>query len=330
LVKALVWLGPERMALEEQPPPKVPPGSVLVRSRAAGICGSEVEGYLGRMGNRRPPLVMGHEFAGEVVQLGEGVDPRWQRTRVAVNPIVSCGRCAACRAGDTNLCARRALIGIARPGGFAELVEVPEPNLFELPADADDRIGALVEPMANGVHAVRLGMSLGAVERAAVIGAGMIGLACLQAALAGGVETLAVIEPHTGRRERARALGAHATHSSVSEAGEDYDLVLDAAGAAATRQAAVELVRNGGVCVFLGLHEDETALSWHRVIRNQVTVRGSFAYSRDDFQTALNWLVSQRIGIGELPAPVPLEHGPDAFAELARGPIDQVKVFLTS
>jgi len=282
------------------------------------------------MANRKPPLVMGHEFAGEVVEAGAGVDRGWVGKQVAVNPIVSCGRCQPCVAGDTNLCEQRALIGIARPGGFAELVEVPEGCLYELPAGADPRVGALVEPMANGVHAVRLGLQLGVAERAAIIGGGMIGLACLQAALLQGIETVALVEPHAGRRERARALGAHETHASAEAAGAGYDLVLDAAGAAATRQAGVELARSGGVCVFLGLHEDLTPLPWHRVIRNQISVRGSFAYSRDDFQNALDWLVSGRIGIGELAEPLPLDLGPEKFAELSRGPSDEIKVFLTS
>src|SRR5205823_9087257 len=167
LVKALVWQGPQRMEVEQRERPAPEPGAVLVRSLAAGICGSEVEGYLGRMANRKPPLVMGHEFAGEVVELGAGVDARWRGKQVAINPVVSCGECRACGAGDTNLCEKRALIGIAFPGGFAEYVNVPAAGLFELPEGTDPRVGALVEPMANGVHAVKLGLQIGPAERAA-------------------------------------------------------------------------------------------------------------------------------------------------------------------
>src|SRR5438270_2603203 len=166
-VKALVWQGPGRMELEERPKPTPDAGTVVVRSSAAGICGSEIEGYLGRMANRKPPLVMGHEFAGEVVEVGEDVERSWQGKQVAINPIVSCGECSFCRAGDTNLCEKRQLIGIAFPGGFAEFVGVPASCLYELPRAADPRVGALVEPMANGVHAVGLGMQLGPVEKAA-------------------------------------------------------------------------------------------------------------------------------------------------------------------
>src|SRR5919201_1434633 len=121
------------MQVEDQEPPRPEPGAVVVRSTSAGICGSEIEGYLGRMANRTPPLVMGHEFAGEVVEVGGGVDRSWLGKHVAVNPVVSCGTCTFCAAGDTNLCEERALIGIAFPGGFAEYVSVPLSCLFELP-----------------------------------------------------------------------------------------------------------------------------------------------------------------------------------------------------
>ena len=329
-MKALVWTGPRQMEVEDQERPRPQPGAVVVRSRAAGICGSEIEGYLGRMSNRTPPLVMGHEFAGEVVEVGEGVDPGWRGKQVAINPVVSCGVCSTCRAGDTNLCEKRALIGIAFPGGFAEYVNVPLASLYELPAGTDPRVGALVEPMANGVHAIRLGLQMVPAERAAVIGGGMIGLACLQAALAQGVETVELVEPYEGRREHARRLGAHAVHPTSAAAGTGFDLVVDAVGAASTRQAAVELTRNGGVCIFIGLHEDSTPLAWHRVIRGQIAIRGTFAYSRDDFQVALEQLVGGLIGIGELSAPLPLDRGPKAFADLAAGPSQAVKVFLTS
>ena len=158
----------------------------------------------------------------------------------------------------------------------------------------------------------------------------MIGLACLQAALAQGVETVDIVEPHEGRREHARRLGAHAVHASTADAGGGFDLVLDAAGSAQTRQAAVEMARNGGACVFIGLHEDSTPLTWHHVIRSQIAIRGTFAYSRDDFQLALEQLTGGRTGIGELSEPLALEHGPKAFADLAGGPSQTVKVFLAS
>jgi (R,R)-butanediol dehydrogenase / meso-butanediol dehydrogenase / diacetyl reductase len=144
-VKAIVWNGPEEMSVEEMPEPEVGPGAVIVRPEAVGICGSEVEGYLGKMGNRTPPLVMGHEFAGTVVEAGEGVEEDLVGRTVVVNPLYVDGTCRMCRMGLKNLCPNRGLIGIHRPGGFAEYVRVPAENAYPLPEGLSDaaRVGAL-------------------------------------------------------------------------------------------------------------------------------------------------------------------------------------------
>jgi threonine dehydrogenase-like Zn-dependent dehydrogenase len=316
------------MAVEERPDPADPaPGEVILRPGAVGICGSEVEGYLGRMGNRTPPLVMGHEFAGVVVAAGAGAR-ELEGARVAVNPLSGCGRCRLCRAGQGNLCADRKLIGVHSDGAFADLVRVPAASLRALPDGVGARVGALVEPLANGVHAVRLGLDGGPVERSVVLGAGTIGLVTLQAALLSGIPHVAVVEPHDGRRERATALGAHAAYPGGDPALADVDLVLDAAGAQATRRLALELLRPGGTVVCIGLAADETPLGFHGIVRSQHRVQGSYAYTMDDYEQALDWLVAGRASLGELPAVRPLEDGPEAFARLAAGPGDEVKVFL--
>ena len=337
-MKAIVWNGPEEMAIEEIPEPTVEPGTVIVRPEAVGICGSEVEGYLGKMGNRTPPLVMGHELAGTVTEVGEGVDPDLVGREVAVNPLSSDGTCPLCRAGYTNLCPNRKLIGIHSPGGFAEYVLAPARNVYPLPEGVGARMGALAEPLANGVHGVRLGLANHHVEHAVVIGAGTIGLMCIQAAVLDGIPEVSVVEPHAARRDQALGLGAHAAYASGEEAREALegpteglgaDLVVDAVGAEATRRMAVqELLRPGGRVVFVGLHEDETTLGFHGVVRGQLDLQGSYAFTAEDYGQAVEWLVAGRAGIGDLPPVLPLEEGPDAFAQLVKGPSEQVKVFL--
>jgi threonine dehydrogenase-like Zn-dependent dehydrogenase len=142
------------MEIGQRPEPDDPgPDEVVMRPGAVGICGSEVEGYLGHMGNRTPPLVMGHEFAGEIVAAGPGAQD-WIGRRAAVNPIEGCGDCVLCRSGQENICPRRTLIGVHFDGAFADLVRAPAANLRDLPHELDIRVGALVEPLANGVHAV--------------------------------------------------------------------------------------------------------------------------------------------------------------------------------
>jgi threonine dehydrogenase-like Zn-dependent dehydrogenase len=317
------------MVVQPAADPEPAPGWVVVRPGAAGVCGSEVEAYVGRMPNRVPPLVMGHEFAGEVVAAGPGAEGSWVGRPVAVNPIIGCGRCPACREDAPNLCPERTLIGIHHPGGFAERVPVPVECLVELPAGLDPRLGAVVEPLANGVRAAGLGVAMGPAGRALVIGAGMIGLACLQGAVLSGVPDVAVVEPSEARRGHAARLGASRTFASLAEAEPGVDLVIDAVGVAATRRAAVDLVRTAGTVVLVGLHDDESPLSFHAIVRKSVMLRGSYAYTRAEFARALEWLASGRAGIGELAPVLPLERGPDVFAELASGPSASVKLFLS-
>jgi threonine dehydrogenase-like Zn-dependent dehydrogenase len=132
-VKAIVWQGPNEMTIEEQPDPGDPgPGELILQPEAVGICGSEVEGYLGHMGNRTPPLVMGHEFAGVVVATGSGAE-ELDGQRVAINPLSGCGECKLCRAGHTNLCLDRILVGVHVPGAFADFVKVRASDARVLP-----------------------------------------------------------------------------------------------------------------------------------------------------------------------------------------------------
>jgi threonine dehydrogenase-like Zn-dependent dehydrogenase len=338
-MRGIVWHGPEEMSVEEVAAPEVGPGMVVVRPTATGICGSEIEGYLGRMGNRTPPLVMGHEFAGTVTEVGDGVDEGLLGRTVAVNPLSSDGTCTLCRAGLTNLCPNRRLVGIHSPGGFAEYTLAPAANVYPLPEGVDARTGALAEPLANGVHAARLGTAGGhPVEHAVVIGAGTIGLMCLQAAVLDGAPEVHAVEPHEGRREQALALGATAAYATGEEVGQALesatgglgaDLVIDAVGAEVTRRMALDLLRPGGRAVFIGLHDDDSTLGFHGVVRGQIDLQGSYAYTAEDFEQALSWLVEGKAGIGELPPVLALEEGPGAFADLAGGPSAQIKVFLS-
>jgi 2-desacetyl-2-hydroxyethyl bacteriochlorophyllide A dehydrogenase len=331
-VRALVWRGPRELAIEVVDEPRPGDDEVLVRPEAAGICGSEVEGYLGRMANRVPPLVMGHEFAGTVVAAGGGAGREWSGRRVAVNPLLSCRVCARCRAGERNLCAGRRLIGVHLPGGFAERVAVPVANLVELPDGVDVRSGALVEPLANAVHAVGLARRLVATGAAVVFGAGTIGLFALHAARAAGITEVRVVEPHPARRAAALAAGARAADADTAALARERsaDLVIDAVGATATRRGALDVVRPGGAVVLLGLHDDESALPFHRVVRDQIALQGSFAYTDADFAVALGLVASGRVVLGELARPHPLEAGPEAFATLAAGPTAELKTFLSA
>ena len=250
-MKGIVWHGPEEMSVEEVPEPDVGPGTVVVRPTAAGICGSEIEGYLGRMGNRTPPLVMGHEFAGTVTEVGEGVDEDLLGRLVAVNPLSSDGTCRLCRGGLTNLCPNRRLVGIHSPGGFAEYTLAPAENVYPLPEGVEARTGALAEPLANGVHAARLGLA-GGPRGARRRDRGRHHRPDVPAGRRPRRHPrgLTSSSPCEARREQALALGASAVYASGEEAREALegpteglgaDLVIDAVGAEVTRRMALEI-----------------------------------------------------------------------------------------
>ncbi len=326
------------MELSDWDAPELVEGSVAVRPQAAGICGSEVEGFLGRQPNRKPPLVMGHELAGVVVEVGPGADPAWLGRRVAVNPVISCRSCPLCASGQRNLCPARRLIGVHEPGGFAEVATAPQANVVPLPADMAPQLGALVEPLANGVHAASLALAEPPVAGAgAVIGAGAIGVLALQAVRAGCGSRLHVLELDAGRRAQAAALGADAVHGSPEElrralrshaTGLGADFVIDAVGRASTRRLAVDLVRPGGRVVMLGLHDDDTVFGCHDLVRRQVLLTGSYAYTDGEFGRALALLAGGQAGIGPLSGIQPLESAPALFARLAEGPTAEVKLFV--
>ena len=341
-MRALVWDGPLALRVGEIAEAQAGPADVIIEP-VAGICGSEVEGYLGRQPNRVPPLVMGHELAGVVLASGAAADPDLTGALVAVNPIVSCGRCSYCGRGARNLCRTKELIGIARPGGFAERVAVPAANLVRLPDGTDPRAGAFVEPMANGVHAARLALGDRAGVRAVVIGAGAIGLCAVQALRQFGAARIDVLEPDERRRATAAAAGADAVHHDpaalLAAAGapdrprarddSGADAVIDAAGTSAARALAVDAAAAGGTVVLAGMGDDRTELAFRPVVRDEIVLRGSYAYTDADFAQAAAWLAAGLVSQGPMEPPAPLAAGPALFARLATGPAGPVRLFLS-
>ena len=303
-MKAIVWQGPERMTIEERPEPPDPgPGELILRPEAVGICGSEVEGYLGHMGNRTPPLVMGHEFAGRGRRGGRRAPRSWTGARVAVNPLESAAAtCRLCRAGHANLCRDRVLIGVHVAGRVRRLrARAGRRRAACCPTACPSRVGALMEPLANGVHAVRLGARPG-VERAVVLGAGTIGLVTLQAALLAGIPHVAVVEP----QDAAARAGARARRRRRLRRRPRRPSAGDARTSCSTRSARRRRARSASSCcgragrmVCIGLAADDTTLGFHDVVRSQHRIQGSYAYTMDDFEQAHEWLVSGQASLGD-------------------------------
>jgi 2-desacetyl-2-hydroxyethyl bacteriochlorophyllide A dehydrogenase len=292
-MKSLVWKGPSLMEIEESPRPRPGPGEVLLRVEDSGICGSEIGAFLGHNELRRPPLVMGHEFSGVVVEEGSDVPKEWEGQLVAVNPILSCGRCRSCRRGLRQLCASRKIIGVDQPGSYAEYVAVPVGACFKI---KDPLLGALVEPLACGLRATGLAQ-IEAADSVMVIGAGTIGLMAARLAKARGASVCVVVDTNSARLRWASNWGATAVMNPKTDdvlalvkdstSGEGVDSVIDAVGSSQTRAQGVAAVRRGGRVVLIGLHENVTSLPGNEIVRFEKQLIGSFSYSDEDFRRAV-------------------------------------------
>jgi len=337
-MKALVWVAPGKIGLQEKDKP-VPQGDeVLIRVRAAGICGSEVEGFLGKSDKRIPPLIMGHEFAGDIERSGAGADDPMNGKRVVVEPYLSCGECEECLQGRDNLCLSRQLIGVHRPGGFAEYVAVPRKAVYVLPDGLDYIGGTIVEPLAVSVRIFHQNQR-GLLKWVAIFGAGAQGLLALQMAKTFGADTV-ISDINPSRLESAKALGASAVIRAKEEdpvqkiheitKGRGVDLAVDAAGLSITRQQALSSLKQGGtvVCVGLGADEAMTTLNFLDVVNKELRIRGSYAYSTWEFLQAMDLLARERIDRTGWVEEIPLEEGPRAFEELAHGASRAAKVVL--
>jgi len=314
-MQALVYSAPLTLELQDVPEPKPGPGEVVVEVAAAGICGSELEGFRSQSPFRVPPLIMGHELAGRRADDG---------TPVAVNPLIACGACDLCLRGLPNVCRNRALVGIHRAGGFAERVAVPESSLVPLPADADLARAALIEPFANGVHAWRLALAQDpAIAKVGIVGAGMLGLAVALVVLEAGVREVAIADVSPERLATAASIGVPVTAAALEG---EHDVIFDAVGSETTRAASLARLRPGGSTVWIGLHGSAPGFDGLALIRSEQRVLGTFAYLERDFHAAVE-LVSRLDDIGWV-ASRPLSGGVETFLRLLDGPAAATKTLL--
>lgn len=326
-MRALVYTGPNQMELTDQPRPVPAPGEVLVAVQAVGICGSDMHAYHGHDDRRPAPLVLGHEAAGIIAD-----GPR-KGQAVAINPLVVDPDCPAALAGRPHLSPSRTILSMPpRPGAFAEYVTIPERNLLPIPDGLSMRDAALSEPVAVSWHAVRIGMERldAPAPRVLVQGAGAIGVAAALVARHMGAARIDVAEPHPGRRAM---LGLDAGITAFDPAQHDpgesaYDLIIDAVGAVATRQAASRLVRPGGVIVHVGLLPGVEGYDIRRITLQEITISGSYCYTPQDFAAALAALGAGALGGLGWVAARPFADGPQAFADLDAGQVDAAKIVL--
>ncbi len=327
-MKALVYTAPERLALREVPEPRPGAGDVLVRIDACGICGSDMHAFFGHDERRPAPLILGHEAAG-VIAMGARAGER-----VAINPLVSCMNCAACLGGRTNLCAERQIISMPpRPGGFAELVSIPERNVVAVPDPLPLTKAALAEPIATAYHAIGLalrgGLRPATERRAIVLGGGAIGMAAALVLRSRGVRSILVCEPNAGRRAGLEKEGfASWDPARRDEPDALADIVVDAVGGSASRRAASRLAAPGSVIVHIGLLEAEGGLDMRRLTLQEITFIGSYTYTMLDFRKTVEALVSGVFGNLDWTEERPLGEGEQAFDDIRHGRVAAAKVIL--
>jgi L-iditol 2-dehydrogenase len=327
----------------EMPRPVPGAGELLIRIAACGICGSDVHGYDGSSGRRIPPLVMGHEAAGTVAEVGDGVRQFAVGDRVTFDSTVYCGECEYCRAGEVNLCDNRQVVGVScgdyrRHGAFAEYVVVPERIVYRLPDELSFAEAAMLEAVSVGLHAVRVAELSGG-ETAMVIGAGMIGLLTLQAAHALGCSRVISADIDDTRLKLAREMGADEVIQASGPAlidevhrltgGKGVDVVFEAVGRNETVAAAIDCVRKGGTVVLIGNITPEVKLPLQKVVSRQIRLQGTAA-SSGEYPEAIELMRTDAIRVKPLiTAVAPLEDGPQWFARLHRGEPNLMKVVLT-
>jgi L-iditol 2-dehydrogenase len=330
------------LEVTDLPKPEIGPHDVLVRVRACGICGSDVHGLDGSTGRRIPPLVMGHEAAGVIAEVGRSVKQWKPGERVTFDSTVSCGQCHFCRRGDINLCDNRQVLGVScgdyrRNGAFAEYVAVPENILYRLPDALSFDHAAMIEAVSIAVHAVNLTpRSLG--DTAVVVGSGMIGQLTIQAAKVAGFSRVFAVDVDDAKLERARKLGADETFNSktcdaaaeivAKTGGHGVDAALEAVGATDPIRTAIASVRKGGTVTLIGNIAPKIELPLQAVVTRQIRLQGSCA-SSGEYPACIELLSSAAIRVDTMiSARTPLEQAASWFDRLYRHEPDLMKVIV--
>jgi L-iditol 2-dehydrogenase len=333
-MKALVLTAYRKLEIRDVPRPEPGPNELRVRVRACGICGSDVHGYDGSSGRRIPPLIMGHEAAGEVEAVGAEVAGFKTGDRVTFDSTIHCGECAFCRSGQANLCDRRRVVGVApgeyrQDGAFAEAVVVPERIVCRVPDAVPFEHAAMVEPLAVAVHAVRRAR-VATGDQALVVGCGMIGLLTLQVAKARGAARVIAADLDADRLAQAARLGADVTLGASDDvparvleltAGRGADVAFEAVGASAPIATAVRGLRKGGTLVLIGNVTPRVEVDLQAIVTRELSLFGTCA-SNGEYPEALDLLARGAVRLDGLISRVaPLEEGPSWFERLhAREP----------
>jgi (R,R)-butanediol dehydrogenase/meso-butanediol dehydrogenase/diacetyl reductase/L-iditol 2-dehydrogenase len=342
-MKALLMKEYKKLLFTDVPDPAISgPRDILVRVKAAAICGSDVHGFDGSTGRRRPPLIMGHEAAGEVAETGPAVRGFRPGDRITFDSTISCGDCFYCQKGQINLCDNRKVLGVScdeyrRDGAFAEYVLVPEHSCCLLPPALSYEEAAMTEPAGVAAHALRI-TPLDLNETAAVVGAGLIGLLLIRLLRASMPGRIIALDTDPGRRRAGLASGADAALDPADKdlpekiralsGGRGIDRVFEAVGASAPLETALSLVRKGGSVTLIGNISPTVALPLQTVVSRQISLLGSCAIA-GEYPLVLDLIARKKLDVLSLISKTaPLSEGQLWFDKLYNREDNLLKVVL--
>ena len=336
-MKGIYLSGPNNFSFQELPDPVPGKKDVLIKVGVAGICGSDVHLLRGRNPFASYPLVPGHEYMGEVLQAPKACGLR-EGDKVTVFPEVGCGKCPACKEGRLVHCPEFKFVGVRDPrGGFCEKVAVPFERVIKLPKTMEDEEGAMVEPTAVTVHAVR-GGGVKKGDRVVVIGGGTIGLLTAEAARVFGASKVVVSEPIAARRRIAQKLGFKLLCNPAeqdllayvqSEVGP-VDVVFDVVGLKETLRDSQAMLRPGGTLVLVALpHVEGLGVPYQPIFAKELRIIGSRTYFMKDFPLAIRLLQAKKIQVKPIISEViPMASFQKGLEQLEREPEKYVKVLV--
>jgi len=335
-MKALVYTQPGEMQLLDRPMPALAADEVVLKIEAVGICGSDMHAWHGHDSRRQPGLVLGHEFVGTIAEsaaAGFETGTRWTG-----NPLITCGPpsplCDYCVQGRNNLCVHRTMVGMTRPGAYAEYMSIPAASLIAMPQDMPATTAALTEPAATAWHAINLSMRALVRPlhecRVLVIGGGAIGMLAALLLRHLGVQHLTVTELNPLRRQtlqQAAACEAIDPHQQpLADAAFDY--VMDAVGSKITRQQAFASIKPGGVIMHVGLQDWASEIDMRRLTLAEITLLGTYTYTTADLRATVDALHRGVFGDLTWVEERSLADGPQAFVDLDRGHSAAAKIVL--
>lgn len=341
-MKALVFHGAKDLRYEDVPTPSMGKGEVLIRVRASGICGSDIHGYTGKSDRRCPPMIMGHEFAGDVVDVSPEIHRFGPGDRVVVQPLLFCGTCDMCQAGLTNVCRSKSLFGVfSKNGAMAEFISVPEKQVLPIPESISYETASLMEPLAVAYSAVSKAVfSDQRKNRVVVIGCGAIGLCIMKLVKAIADAEIIALDMQEYRLKAARLMGAdHGLNSSKDEfqarletlIPQGADIAFEAVGLAATVRLALASIGVNGQCIWVGNSAKNVDVDMQDIVVGMKTIRGTYAYTHDDFRKVLDFMIAKNLDLSPLVSKVaPLSQGAEMFARLSSGKDELIKVILSS